>query len=134
VHIYIISMKGFMVLKHKMIGNEKYLGDIIQRIRKKNDIEIGYKLNAKSETVHFVRTQNTVTGASILNIPPGVWSVSFGWKMSAECDNGDGSNYNVTSGLSKLPTAFELCRDARLVNMNQDVPYQYVSSFLSQEL
>jgi hypothetical protein len=111
-------MLGFTALKNRIIGsNEKYLGDLIQRLQHQPVNPIGYTMTNKTVKVPFVKTHNIVTGASILNIPSGVWSICFGWKMSADGDIGDGTNYNVTYGLSKSPTGFELLEINGLYNI-----------------
>jgi hypothetical protein len=76
-------MLGFTTHKNKIIGsNEKYLGDLIQRLQINPAQQIGYTMMNKTIKVPFVKTHNIITGASILNIPSGVWSICFGWKIT----------------------------------------------------
>lgn len=114
-------MISFTTLKSRIKRNEKYLGDvIIQRLQKQPRIIVGYSLNSKTKNIPFVKTHNLITGTSILDVPPGVWSICFGWKMGAEGNNGDGTNYNVTYGLSELPTGIELLEINSLYNIFHD--------------
>lgn len=125
-------MIGFTTLRNKMKINEKYLGDvIIQRLQKQPGLTAGYTLSSRTKYIPFIRTQNIITGVTALNIPPGTWSICFGWKMSAEGDNGDGTNYNVTYGLSKLSTGFELLEINGLYNIFYDDPTTFQSHYQS---
>jgi hypothetical protein len=125
-------MLGFTSLKNKIIGsNEKYLGDLIQRLQIRPVQQIGLTMTNKTIKVPFIKTHNIITGASILNIPSGVWSICFGWKMSADGDIGDGTNYNVTYGLSKSPTGLELLEINGLYNIFFEDPTTFQSHYQS---
>ena len=125
-------MLGFTALKNRIIGsNEKYLGDLIQRLQNQEVHPIGYTMTNKTMKVPFVKTHNIITGTSILNIPSGVWSICFGWKMSADGDIGDGTNYNVTYGLSKSPTGLELLEINGLYNIFYEDPTTFQSHYQS---
>lgn len=125
-------MIGFNALKNRIRINEKYLGNvIIQRLQRQPGLTVGHTLSSKTKYIPFIRTQNIITGATILNIPAGTWSICFGWKMSAEGEEGDGTNYNVTYGLSKLSSRFELLEINGLYNIFYDDPTTFQSHYQS---
>ena len=58
--------------------------------------------------IPFVNTNTVKTGISLVSIPAGVWSISFGWSFSASSSTGNGSNNNVLYGLSYTSTGYEI--------------------------
>ena len=105
-------------------------GDIItRRIQESKFFVIGYTLSHKTSKVPFINTKNLITGTSILCIPPGVWSISFGWKMSAEGKLGNGQNYNVIYGLSKSSIGFDVLEVNGLYNIFYNDPTTFQSYY-----
>jgi hypothetical protein len=98
--IYILNTDGEVVFKRSS-GVEESRGKLIYAI--------GSTLGSFRGSVAFVNTLTTITGASLLNIPPGVWAISFSWGFSASSIDGDGTK-KVTYGLSTTSTGFEIMK------------------------
>ena len=87
-------------------------GDIVSKSPALTKFAIGTTMKSSTDSVDFVNTSTFITGTSLINIPPGVWSVSFGWMFSASSSNGDGVN-KVKYGLSHSTT------DTAIVSKNR---------------
>jgi hypothetical protein len=90
---------------------------------------IGYTLRCKTSKVSFNNTQKLITGTTLSCIPPGVWSISFGWKMSTEGKQGNGQNYNVLYGLSKISSEFDVLEVNGLYNIFYNDPTTFQSYY-----
>jgi hypothetical protein len=74
-------------------------------------LAIGSRMSSFTDSVAFVNTVIPITGTTLVDIPPGVWSISFGWGFSAISNDGDGTNNNVLYGLSYSTTDFEIAQE-----------------------
>jgi hypothetical protein len=90
---------------------------------------IGYVLKNTVKTIPFLQTQIIIHCAHITHIPPGIWSISFGWKMSSTGTMGDGANNNVKYGLSKNANLYDLIEINSVYNIKYDDPTTYQSYY-----
>jgi hypothetical protein len=65
--IYILTQNGDIVSKRSSDPTKFALGSTMQIF------------STALLTIPFVNTNTVKTGASLIDIPPGVWSISFGW-------------------------------------------------------
>jgi hypothetical protein len=110
--------------------------DVFRREKERNDTRkraspypIGFRMHDSDLSVPFVKMQNSITGASLVNMPPGVWSISFGWKMGAVSRKGDGANCNVVYGLSREAGKYDLVEVNALYNIFYDDESTYQSYY-----
>ena len=92
-HLYILSENGDIIKRQKSNTNLK--------------VSIGSTLKSFTSLVPFITVQTTITGATLLDIPTGVWAISFGFKLGATGGSSNGDN-NIKFGLSYTATGFEL--------------------------
>lgn len=105
-------------------------GDIVtRRIQTPSLYAIGYTLRSETDKVPFINTRNSITGTTLSCIPPGVWSISFGWKMGTEGKQGNGQNYNVVYGISKLSLGFDVLEVNGLYNIFYNDPTTFQSYY-----
>ena len=80
-----------------------------------------------TSVVPFGNTLTTITGATLPNIPKGLWAISMGWKYGAVGNVGDGNSNNATYGLSTTPTGFDLISLNRKYALFVNDPTSYES-------
>ena len=89
---------------------------------------IGSTMQVLSTALTAFTTTSTVrTGTSLIDIPPGVWSISFGWTFSASSTVGNGSDNNVLYGLSYTATGFEIIS----INTRYSITYPDTTTYES---
>jgi hypothetical protein len=84
---------------------------------------IGSSLQSPVTSVAFGLTLDIITGATLLNVHPGVWAISFKWAFTRLNDNsvdGNGIKY-IKYGLSNTTTGFELFSKYKEYNYDYDV-------------
>jgi hypothetical protein len=91
--VYIVNSNGDILTRQ--------LADVQSRL------VVGSTMRTSTSSVPFVNTMTKIIGASLLNIPAGVWSISTGWVFDASSAVGDG-DFHVKYGLSYSSTGFEI--------------------------
>jgi hypothetical protein len=103
-------------------------GEFVSRsLTKPKRFDIGSTMKAFTPSVPFLMTSTTITGVTLLDIPPGLWSLSFGWGFSASSSVGDGTNNDVTYGLSYTNTGYEIFQE----NKSYAIIYNNITTYES---
>ena len=110
--LYILTHNGDIITKRRLNTNSVYA--------------LGTVLKSFTSSIAFVNTSTTITGSSLLNIQPGVWSVTFGFKMTSSSNVGDGDN-NIKYGLSYSGGTFDITSANRKYSMINGTPTTWES-------
>jgi hypothetical protein len=92
--LYILTQDGNIVSRRSTGLPKSAIGSTIQKF--------------SGSIIPFINTNQIKTGTSLIDIQPGVWSISFGWSFTASSAIGDGPDNNVKYGLSYSATDFEI--------------------------
>ena len=92
-----------------------------------SSLAIGSTMQSFTSSVAFVNHAVTITGASLLKIPTGVWSISTGWSL-VPTDVADDTTYNnLKYGLSYTKSGYEIFSLNRRFAINLATPSNWES-------